>query len=175
MNLQPAIFLDRDGTLMEEVGYCAEPARVRVFPGVAEALQRLRDAGYLLILVTNQSGIGRGYFTEDDYRAVESEFERQILPAYLDGVYFCSDVEPSARRKPAPGMLLEAARDHGVDLARSYMIGDKAIDIAAGRAAGCRTVLVQTGYGSEQNEAEATIVVATLIEAANFVLASSQP
>lgn len=175
MNSQPAIFLDRDGTLMEEVGYCADPAQVRVFPGVIAALQELRDAGYLLILITNQSGIGRGYFTEDAYRAVQSELERQILPARLDGVYFCPDVEPSARRKPAPGMLLEAARDHSIDLARSYMIGDKASDIEAGRAAGCRTILVQTGYGREHAAAEPTIIVHTFAEAVNLVRTSLQP
>jgi D-glycero-D-manno-heptose 1,7-bisphosphate phosphatase len=175
MNLQPAIFLDRDGTLMEEVGYCADPAHVRVFPGVIEALQELRDAGYLLILITNQSGIGRGYFTEDAYRAVQAEFERQILPARLDGVYFCPDVEPSPRRKPAPGMLLEAARDHSVDLARSYMIGDKTSDIEAGRAAGCRTILVETGYGREQTAADPTIIARSFAEAVILVRTSSQP
>ncbi len=163
MNSQPAIFLDRDGTLMEEVGYCADPSQVRVFPGVIEALQELRDAGYLLILITNQSGIGRGYFTEGTFRAVQSEFERQILPARLDGVYFSPDVEASVRRKPAPGMLLEAARDHSIDLARSYMVGDKTSDIEAGAC--CRmqqgTILVQTGYGREHaNGADPTITVA---------------
>jgi D-glycero-D-manno-heptose 1,7-bisphosphate phosphatase len=141
-----AVFLDRDGTLMEEAGYCANPSQVRVFPGVQQALQDLRAAGYLLILVTNQSGIGRGYFTEADYRAVQAEFERQILPARLDAVYFCPDAPwmPSQRRKPAPGMLLEAAQDHSIDLSRSCMIGDKSSDIECGRAAGCATILVQT-------------------------------
>jgi D-glycero-D-manno-heptose 1,7-bisphosphate phosphatase len=151
MNLQPAIFLDRDGTLMEEAGYCANPAQVRVFPYVPEALQALREAGYLLILITNQSGIGRGYFTEEAYRAVEAEFERQIHPAYLDAVYFCPDAPdiPSTCRKPAAGMIQQAARDHSLDLARSFMIGDKSSDIECGLAAGCRSILVLTGYGKE--------------------------
>jgi D-glycero-D-manno-heptose 1,7-bisphosphate phosphatase len=164
MSLQPAIFLDRDGTLMEEVGYCADPAQVRVFPGVSEALQGLHDAGYLLILITNQSGIGRGYFTDADYRAVQAEFERKIQPARLDGVYYCPDETPSVCRKPSPGMLLEAAREHSIDLTRSYMVGDKTSDIEAGQAAGCRTILVQTGYGSEQAGVQPTFTVADFTE-----------
>jgi D-glycero-D-manno-heptose 1,7-bisphosphate phosphatase len=173
MSLQPAIFLDRDGTLMEEVGYCADPAQVRVYPGVDEALQSLHEAGYLLILITNQSGIGRGYFTEKDYRAVEAEFERQIQPARLDAVYYCPDAAPSACRKPSPGMLLEAARDHSIDLARSYMVGDKASDIAAGRSAGCRTILVQTGYGAEQSDVPSTFVAKDFPQAARLVAQNS--
>jgi D-glycero-D-manno-heptose 1,7-bisphosphate phosphatase len=169
MNLQPAIFLDRDGTLMEEVGYCADPAQVRVFPGVAAALQEFRDAGYLLILITNQSGIGRGYFTHADYHAVQAEFERQIQPARLDAVYYCPDATPSACRKPSPGMLLEAAREYSIDLARSYMVGDKASDIEAGRAAGCRTILVQTGYGFQQTAALPTFLAATFADVTDLV------
>lgn len=169
MSLQPAIFLDRDGTLMEEVGYCADPAQVRVYPGVPEALQSLHDAGYLLILITNQSGIGRGYFTDADYHAVQAEFERQIQPARLDAAYYCPDVTPSACRKPSPGMLLKAAREHSIDLARSYMVGDKASDIEAGRAAGCRTILVQTGYGREQAGVPSTFIAKDLSEAVRLV------
>jgi D-glycero-D-manno-heptose 1,7-bisphosphate phosphatase len=175
MNLQPAIFLDRDGTLMEEVGYCADPAQVRVYQGVSEALQTLHDAGYLLILITNQSGIGRGYFTHADYHAVQAEFERQIQPARLDAVYYCPDATPSACRKPSPGMLLEAAREHSIDLARSYMVGDKASDVEAGQAAGCRTILVQTGYGREQADIQPAFTLANFIEAARFISLSSQP
>jgi D-glycero-D-manno-heptose 1,7-bisphosphate phosphatase len=154
---------------MEEAGYCADLAQVRVYPGVPEALQNLRKAGYLLILITNQSGIGRGYFTEEQYRVVQAEFERQILPARLDGVYFCPDSVPSKRRKPSPGMLQEAAQDHAIDLARSYMIGDKSSDIEAGQAAGCRTVLVHTGYGREQAEVQPTLITADFAEAARLI------
>jgi D-glycero-D-manno-heptose 1,7-bisphosphate phosphatase len=177
MNLQPAIFLDRDGTLMEEAGYCADPRKVRVFDGVPAALEELRLAGYRLILVTNQSGIGRGYFTVEDYRAVQAEFERQILPAYLDAVYFCPDAPdaPSKRRKPAPGMLLEAAQEHGIDLPRSWMVGDKASDIACGLAAGCRTLLVLTGYGSAQVGVAKAPTAATFTEAVRLILTSSRP
>ena len=133
---------------MEEAGYCSDPALVRVYPGVPEALGRLREAGFRLILVTNQSGIARGYFTEREYRAVEAEFLRQIAPAWLDAAYFCSDGPGAARRKPEPAMVLEAAQDLGIDLAASYFVGDKESDIECGRRAGVRTILVRTGYGA---------------------------
>ncbi len=172
----PAIFLDRDGTLMEEVNYCSDPGNVRVFPGVPEGLYRLGLRGYLLIVISNQAGIGRGYFTEKEYRAVESELGRQLLPGLLDASYFCPDhpERPSERRKPATGMLLEAQRDFEIDLARSFFIGDKAIDIACGRNAGVRTILVKTGYGAEEAErAGADWVVDSFAAAAETVLAHS--
>ncbi|HEY5037394.1 MAG TPA: HAD-IIIA family hydrolase, partial [Chthoniobacterales bacterium] len=86
-----AVFLDRDGTIMREVSYCADPKLVEIFPGVPDALRRLRGRGYKLIVISNQSGIGRGYFTEEQYRAVETEVARALLPATLDGTYFCPD------------------------------------------------------------------------------------
>ncbi|MDQ3200129.1 MAG: HAD family hydrolase [Verrucomicrobiota bacterium] len=149
-----AVFLDRDGTLMREVNYCSDPKLVEIFPGVPEALVQLKAAGYKLIVISNQAGIGRGYFTEAQYRLVEAEVARAVLPATFDGVYFCPDRPDRAtdRRKPAPGMVLEAERDHGIDLARSFFIGDKAIDVECGRNAGVRTILVKTGYGAKEAE-----------------------
>jgi len=150
---RPAIFFDRDGTLMEEVDHCKYPSQVRVLEGVPAALRQLKEAGFLLILITNQGGIGRGILTTEDFHAVQAEFLRQLGdPDLIDGVYFAPDMpgEPSVRRKPAPGMLLEAAAEHGIDLATSWTIGDKCIDIEAGRAAGTRTVLVLTGYGASR-------------------------
>ena len=147
-----AVFFDRDGTLMEDAHYCGDPTQVKVFPGVPEALRKLKEAGFRTIVVTNQSGIGRGLITEAEYRAVEAEFGRQIGEGLLDASYFCPDAPgvPSTRRKPEPGMLLEAAADFGIDLARSYVIGDKSADIECGRRAGASTILVQTGYGAEK-------------------------
>jgi D-glycero-D-manno-heptose 1,7-bisphosphate phosphatase len=152
MSGSPAVFFDRDGTLMEEVHYCGDPARVRVYPGVSEALGELKAAGFRAIVVTNQSGIGRGLITEAQYRAVEAEFLRQVGKGSIDATYFCADApgRTSTRRKPEPGMLLEAARDFGIDLAASYLVGDKGADIECGRRAGTRTILVRTGYGAEQ-------------------------
>lgn len=150
MSRNQAVFFDRDGTLIEEAHYCSDPAQVKILPGVPEALHRLKAAGFLTFVITNQSGIGRGLITEEQYRAVEAEMRKQA--GSIDGVYFCADAPdtPSPRRKPQPGMVLEAAAAHAVDLARSFFVGDKAADIECGRRAGTRTVLVRTGYGAEQ-------------------------
>jgi D-glycero-D-manno-heptose 1,7-bisphosphate phosphatase len=169
----PAVFLDRDGTLMQEVNYCSDPKCVEIFPGVPEALQRLHAAGYKLIVISNQAGIGRGYFTEAQYRLVEAEVARQVLPAIFDGVYFCPDHPERAtdRRKPAPGMVFEAQRDHGIDLPRSFFVGDKALDIECGRNAGIPTILVKTGYGAaEAKEAGANWIAEDLPAAADIIL-----
>lgn len=157
---------------MEEVGYCADPARVRVFPGASEALRRLQDSGYLNVIVSNQSGIGRGYFAEADYRAVQEELLRQLGAGLIAASYFCPDAPeaPSERRKPAPGMLLEAAREWAIDLGRAFIVGDKASDIECGRRAGTRTVLVSTGYGAAQDCAP-DYRAASLPDAVDWILA----
>src|ERR1041385_3566017 len=148
----PAVFLDRDGTIMREVNYCSDPKAVELFAGALEALRRLKNSGYKFLVITNQSVIGRGYFTEKQYRAVEAELSRQLGEDLLTGTYFCPDKPDSGsrRRKPSPEMVLEAARDHHLDLARSFFIGDKAIDVECGRNAGVRTILVRTGYGERE-------------------------
>jgi D-glycero-D-manno-heptose 1,7-bisphosphate phosphatase len=167
-----AVFLDRDGTLMEEVNYCNDPKRVRVFPGTVGALQRLRHAGWLTVVVTNQSGLARGKISVEQYAAVNAEFLRQ-LPGGIDAVYFCADHpdNPTPRRKPGSGMLEEAARNHGIDLSRSWMIGDKEIDVECGRRAGCRTILVRTGYGAELENTGADFVHEDIVSASNMILA----
>lgn len=149
MGRRPAVFFDRDGTLMEEVHYCNDPALVRTLPGAVAGLGRLRAAGWMNVVVTNQSGIASGKISLPQYRAVESELNRQ-LDGLVDAVYFCADPSsaPGPRRKPGTGMIEEAVRDLGIDLAKSWMVGDKGIDIECGRAAGCRTILVRTGYGA---------------------------
>lgn len=149
---KPAVFLDRDGTLMEEVGYCANPLEVRSFSRALGSLSRLHDAGFLNIIITNQSGIGRGLFSLADFEAVHTEFILQVGPRNIDATYFCADHpdQPTLRRKPGIGMIEEAVRDWNIDLSRSWMIGDKAIDIECGKSAGLRTILVETGYGAEQ-------------------------
>ena len=167
-----AVFLDRDGTLMEEVNYCNDPKTVRVFPGTLEALQSLREAGWITIVVTNQSGLSKGKITPEQYAAVNAEFLRQ-LPGGIDAVYFCADHpdSPTPRRKPGSGMLEEAARNHGIDLTRSWMIGDKEIDVECGRRAGCRTILVRTGYGAELEKTGADFVHEDIVSASNMILA----
>jgi histidinol-phosphate phosphatase family protein len=145
--LSAAIFIDRDGTIIEDVPYCSHPRQVKVFPGVPQALRRLKAKGFKLIVITNQSGIGRGFFTLDDYRSVESEVSRQLGDGLIDATYFCPDVpgRRSSHRKPSPGMILQAKREHQIDLARSFFVGDKEIDVECGRNAGARTIRVQTG------------------------------
>ena len=157
---------------MREVNYCADPQQVEIFPGVPAALQRLQAAAYKLIVISNQAGIGRGYFTEEQYRAVEAEVARAVLPATFDGVYFCPDRPDLAtnRRKPAPGMVFEAQRDHDIDLARSFFIGDKAIDIACGRNAGVRTILVKTGYGAHETHSAPHWIAEDMSAAVDIIL-----
>jgi histidinol-phosphate phosphatase family protein len=145
--LSTAVFIDRDGTIMEDTDYCSHPKDVRIFPGVIEALRRLKSRGFKLIIITNQSGIGRGFFTLDQYRAVESEVVRQLGDDLVDGTYYCPDApgQHSKCRKPAPGMVIKAARDHQIDLSRSFLIGDKEVDVECARNAGVRAIRVRTG------------------------------
>jgi D-glycero-D-manno-heptose 1,7-bisphosphate phosphatase len=152
MSGRPAVFFDRDGTLMEEVSYCGDPAKVKIYAGVPGALSALKQAGFLNLIVSNQSGIGRGLITEAQYHAVRKELLRQIGEDLVDGSYFCPDTPdtPSLRRKPAPGMLLEASAEFGIEFGASYIVGDKASDIECGRRAGAGAILVLTGYGREQ-------------------------
>lgn len=170
---QPAVFLDRDGTLMRDVEYCGDPARVEIFADAAAALGRLKAAGFRLVIITNQSGLGRGYFSESAYRAVEREVTRQLGDKLIDATYFCPDA-PSAeskRRKPEPAMLFEAARDHDIDLGRSFLVGDKRIDAECGHNAGVRTILVQTGCERQQAvDGVADWVARDLTEAVEIIL-----
>jgi D-glycero-D-manno-heptose 1,7-bisphosphate phosphatase len=166
-----AVFLDRDGTLMEEVHYCADPCKVKLYPGVRDALARLKQAGFLLIIVTNQSGIGRGIITREQYHAVQAELLRQLGAGLIDGSYYCADLPGvvSLRRKPEAGMVLEAAKDFEIDLSRSFFIGDKESDVECGRRAGTRTVQVMTGYGAEQ-KCSPDFTAESLEKAAEIVL-----
>jgi D-glycero-D-manno-heptose 1,7-bisphosphate phosphatase len=155
---RPAIFLDRDGTISEEVGYVNHLSRYRLLPNSLEAIRRLNGAGFLAIVTTNQSGVARGYFTEDLLRQVHQRLLAWMEEggARLDAIYYCphhpSEGRPPYRvvcdcRKPRPGMIRRAEREHGLDLARSYVIGDTRVDLEAGAAAGVPGILVRTGYG----------------------------
>ena len=152
---RPAVFLDRDGTLIENVPYLTDPALVRLLPGAAETLKKLNHAGFARILVTNQSAIGRGLLTEARLDQIHAELMRQLATheAALDAIYYNASV-PRGRdrtviedpdRKPGPGMLIRAAADLNLDLGASWMIGDSISDLLAGRHAGCKSILVLTG------------------------------
>ena len=170
---QKAIFLDRDGTLMKDVGYCSNPGDVELLEDVGKLLPKLKEAGFRLIIVTNQSGIGRRYFTEKDFWSVQRELEKRLGPGVIDATYFCADTPQNAseRRKPNPGMLLEAARDLGIDLERSYMVGDQASDATAGIRAGVRaTILFSTNAASGPIESGATLVAENFREVVDFIL-----
>jgi D-glycero-D-manno-heptose 1,7-bisphosphate phosphatase len=158
--MNKAVFIDRDGTLNREVEFLSKPEQLQLIEGAVEALQLLKKLGYKLIVITNQSGIARGYFTEKDLQKIH-ETLREMLKASgveLDAIYYCPHhpsegnapyVQECACRKPLPGMILAAAEQFQIDPAKSYMIGDKLSDIETGKNAGCRTILVQTGYGQK--------------------------
>jgi D-glycero-D-manno-heptose 1,7-bisphosphate phosphatase len=161
-SLRPAVFLDRDGTIIEERSYITRPDQVQLLPGAAMAIFTLRQAGYLCVVVTNQSAVGKGMITLAQLGHIHVEMLRQLREARteLDGTYFCP-FSPTATdqtltdqtlsehpdRKPAPGMLLKAADELSLDLRASWMVGDRLSDVLAGRNAGCReSILVRTGY-----------------------------
>ena len=149
-----AVFLDRDGTLNVEKSYLSDPSQLELLPRVPEALARLRDAGFRLFIVTNQSGIGRGYYTEADMHRVNARLEELLAPHGLrfERIYYAPEApeQPSHGRKPSPNFLFDARDAFGLDLAQCYMVGDKIADLECGWNAGVRaSVLVRTGYGRD--------------------------
>ena len=174
MSARPAVFLDRDGVLNAAVVRAGRPYppasvdAVEILPGVANALAELRRAGFALVVVTNQPDVARGNQTRAGIDAIHAHLQA-VLP--LDAIYGCfhDDADHCACRKPAPGLLLDAARDLGLDLARSYMVGDRWRDTEAGAAAGCRTVFIDYGYAERQPQAF-DAKVSSLAEAAAWIL-----
>ena len=189
---RPAVFLDRDGVLIEDYDYVGTVERVRVIPGAAAAVRRLNDAGLPVVVVTNQAGVARGYYPESAVAVVHE---------YLSGVLFAEagaridhyDYSPyhptegqgeyrreSDCRKPQPGMLVRSAAKLGLDLVRSWMVGDKRSDLQAGAAAGCRTILVRTGYGATASvtapdeSMKLIAIVPTVAEAVDVILDCQQ-
>jgi len=157
---RPAVFLDRDGTIVREADYMRSVSQLRLLPGAAEAIRRLNEAGFAIVVTTNQSGIARGLLTEADLAEIHAALTNRLARrgARLDGIYYCPHHPQAALpayrkrcrcRKPAPGLLLRAARELGLDLSRSFAVGDSRRDVEAGKRAGCSTILVRTGYGAE--------------------------
>ncbi|HTT33247.1 MAG TPA: D-glycero-beta-D-manno-heptose 1,7-bisphosphate 7-phosphatase [Methylomirabilota bacterium] len=150
-SLRPAVFLDRDGTIAEEVGYLNHINRFRIFPFVAAAIRRLNEASWPVVVVSNQSGVGRGYFPESLVNDVNELMKKQLSQAgaTIDAVYYCphTSSDNCICRKPKNGMLEQAAREHSLDLRRSYVVGDRYADIQLAENAGAHGILVRTGYG----------------------------
>ena len=179
-----AIFLDKDGTLVEDVPYNVDPALIRLGRGAVDGLRMLHGAGYPLIVISNQSGVARGYFAETALGAVEAQLRELLGEAGvpLAGFYYCPHhPEGSVARyavvcdcrKPLPGLIVRAAREHGVDLARSWFIGDILHDVEAAHRAGCRAVLLDNGHETEWEVSPSRtpdVVVPDLAEAARAIV-----
>ncbi len=175
-----AVFLDRDGTLIQEQEYLSRPEQVVSFPGAAEALKKLQDAGFKLFLVTNQSGVGRGFFTMDDVEKVHAHLATELARGGVgfEKIYIAPEHpdQPSRGRKPSPQFLFAARDEFGLDLSQSYMVGDKLIDLECGWNAGVKkSILVRTGYGAEvERDFPAQIsnaaIVSDLSAAADWIL-----
>jgi D-glycero-D-manno-heptose 1,7-bisphosphate phosphatase len=183
--VRPAVFLDRDGTLLEEAGYLDRLERLAFFPFAIDAVRLLNRAGFAVVIITNQSGVGRGMYDEAFVLLAHEEIDRRITRggARIDGYYYCphhpaADVERYRLacdcRKPAPGMLRQAAADLSIDLARSFSVGDKWTDVQVGQAVGARGILVRTGYGRSSEEhaqaRPADAVVDDVISAVGWIL-----
>jgi D-glycero-D-manno-heptose 1,7-bisphosphate phosphatase len=178
----PAVLVDRDGTIIRERDYLSDPAGVELLPGAAEGLRALQDAGYAIVIVTNQSGIARGLYDTAAYRAVEAEVERRLADRGVRVLasYHCPHhpeyTGPCDCRKPAPGLALQAAREHGLDLGRSLFIGDRVRDVGMATGLGGVPFLVRTGYGrGEEADAPPEVrVVDTLADVAARVAGSAE-
>lgn len=179
-----AVFLDRDGTINVEKDYLCCPEDFEFYPGVPLALKKLKESGYFLIVVTNQSGVARGYFSLAEVDALHNHLQKKLheFGTGVDGFYICPHHPEQGSgeyrkqcdcRKGKPGLLLKAAADFRIDMSKSYMIGDKLADIEAGIRAGCRPVLVLTGYGKETAQklpSEDIPVFENLRQAGDYIL-----
>src|SRR6266516_870036 len=158
--MRRAVFLDRDGTIIEEKEYLRDPDQVAIFPGAKEALKRLQDAGFKLFIVSNQSGVGRGYFTMADVHRVNERLLELLARGGVrfEKIYLAPEAteQPSRGRKPSPQFLFDARTEFGIDLSQSYMVSDKLIDLECGWNAGVKeSILVRTGYGAEYQRVHA--------------------
>jgi D-glycero-D-manno-heptose 1,7-bisphosphate phosphatase len=186
-SLRPAVFIDRDGTINEDHGYVSSPDELIMYPWAAEAVRLVNESGLLVIVITNQSGIARRLYTEETLAAIHERMASELAQggARVDAIYYCPHHPEIGDeryrmacecRKPGTGMLLAAAREHGVDLSRSYVIGDKASDINLAAGAGARGALVLTGYGREtlarhdRWPCAPAIVADNLLEAVKLIL-----
>ena len=181
-----AVFLDRDGTIIEDVGYPHERSQIKFLPGVSTAIGLLNENGFKVIVITNQAGVARGYFTEETVKAINRYIQESLAKerAIIDMVYYCPHhvegvIEEYRQecycRKPNPGMIEQAVRDFGIDLKKSFVIGDKASDIEAGRRAGCKTILLANEDSPGKETAIKSDHIATdLYEAVKWLVNSQE-
>ncbi len=174
---EPAVLLDRDGTINEDTGYLSNPGEVRLLEGAAKAIKRLNHASIKVVVVSNQSGVGRGYFTHSDLSAVNKRLIELLKEdgARVDGIYCCPHRpdDNCGCRKPSTGLTSKAALEHSIDLTRSYVVGDKATDVELARNAGAKAVLVLTGDGERERPGlarPADFVAKDLSEAVRWIM-----
>ena len=184
---RPAVFIDRDGTISEEVGYVNHPSRFRLFPYSSEAIRILNNNEWLAILVTNQAGVARGYFSEDVIARVHEQLQHELRDAHLDAIYYCAH-HPSVGeapyrvecdcRKPKPGLIDRAAQDFEIDRSASWMVGDRYGDVELAHNAGLRSAFVRSGYGLGEWEYQRhswkhqpDLVCENLLEAVKMIVA----
>lgn len=178
----PCAFLDRDGTIIYDRNYLSDPAQVKLYAFSAQSIKKMRAAGFKVIVITNQSGISRGKFSLKQLDSIHKRFLGLLRQegAKVDGLYFCphTDEDDCDCRKPRIGMFLRAAKEHNLDLEKSFMVGDSVRDYLAGIKMGGRGILIRTGHGKSQEkkisdqEKKPTIIVRSLKEAANFIIKS---
>ena len=183
--MSKAVFWDKDGTLIPNIPYNIDPAKITLYPDAGDSLHRLKQAGYKLIIISNQSGVAKGLFPEEDLLGVWGRLTQLLAPfgAEPDGFYYCPHdpdgiiplyMERCSCRKPRPGLLIKAASDHRIDLSQSWMVGDILNDVEAGNRAGCRTILIDRGNETEwllTNYRQPTAKVTTLEAATDYILA----
>jgi histidinol-phosphate phosphatase family protein len=182
--MERAVFLDRDGVIIEDVGYLNECGRIKFLPRASEAIKLLNENGFKVIVVTNQSGVARGYFTEETVKEINRNICESLAKqgAFIDKIYYCPHhvegtvseyVKDCHCRKPSPGMIEEATREFGIDVENSFVVGDKFCDIEAGRRVGCKTILLASGSSlskEEETTLMSTHVASDLYEAVKWLL-----
>lgn len=182
--MHKAVFLDRDGTIVQDVGYMNSPQQIEFIPGSIEAIKKLNAAGFKVVVITNQAGVAKGLVTEDMLQTIDKTLHKGILSggAHLDGLYYCPHhpehgfypyKQVCECRKPHPGLIKRAHRDLNIDLSKSYMVGDKGTDIEAGQRAGTKTVFVLTGKGAREKQSlqcKPEHTAKNLFDAVNWIL-----
>ena len=195
MKKNTAVFLDRDGTINEEVGYLDSLDKLKIIPSAYEAIRLINESGMKVVVISNQAGVARGFFTEDFVKITHEHLQTALCQegAYIDNFYYCphhptEGIEPYRKdcncRKPAPGMLLRAVQDLNIDLTRSYLVGDRFNDMEAGKKIGVRGILVKTGFGQsllqDDGPDEATpenkpdFIAADILEAVKWILKNKE-